>query len=70
MAEGPWHCTVRPPPSSCSVDPYLFENFKTDDGDFLKAKFRAFKFPQSPFVLFKVREAIKRKKQINYGFFP
>merc|ERR1711879_1082657 len=25
----------------------------TSDGDFLKAKFRAFKFPQSPFVLFK-----------------
>lgn len=39
--------------NGCSVDPYLFENFKTDDGDFLKAKFRAFKFPQSPFVLFK-----------------
>ena len=38
----------------CSVDPYLFENFETSDGDFLKAKFRAFKFPQSPFVLFKV----------------
>lgn len=36
------------------MDPYLFENFETQDGDFLKAKFRAFKFPQSPFVLFKV----------------
>jgi len=39
--------------NGCSVDPYLFENFQTQDGDFLKAKFRAFKFPQSPFVLFK-----------------
>jgi len=39
--------------NGCSVDPYLFENFETSDGDFLKAKFRAFKFPQSPFVLFK-----------------
>ena len=27
----------------CSVDPYLFENFVSVDGDFLKAKFRAFK---------------------------
>lgn len=39
--------------NGCSVDPYLFENFQTQDGDFLKAKFRAFKFPQSSFVLFK-----------------
>jgi len=39
--------------NGCSVDPYLFENFVTQDGDFLKAKFRAFKFPESPFVLFK-----------------
>ena len=37
----------------CSVDPYLFENFVTSDGDYLKAKFRAFKFPESSFVLFK-----------------
>ena len=37
----------------CSVDPYLFENFVTTDGDYLKAKFRAFKFPESSFVLFK-----------------
>ena len=37
----------------CSVDPYLFENFVTSDGDYLRAKFRAFKFPESPFVLFK-----------------
>ena len=37
----------------CSVDPYLFENFATSDGDYLRAKFRAFKFPESPFVLFR-----------------
>ena len=35
------------------MDPYLFENFVTSDGDFLRAKFRAFKFPESSFVLFK-----------------
>jgi len=39
--------------NGCSVDPYLFENFITSDGDYLKAKFRAFKFPESSFVLFK-----------------
>lgn len=37
----------------CSVDPYLFENFKTVDGDFLNAKFRAFKFPESTYVQFR-----------------
>lgn len=40
--------------SSCSVDPYLFENFRTDNGDQLSAKFRAFKFPDSSYVQFKV----------------
>lgn len=39
---------------SCSVDPYLFENFRTDNGDMLSAKFRAFKFPDSSYVQFKV----------------
>lgn len=39
--------------SRCSVDPYLFENFKTVDGDFLNAKFRAFKFPESTYVQFR-----------------
>jgi len=39
--------------NGCSVDPYLFENFVSVNGDFLKAKFRAFKFPESNFVLFK-----------------
>jgi hypothetical protein len=36
------------------VDPFLFENFvSADGGDNLRAKFRAFKFPESNFVLFK-----------------
>jgi len=39
--------------NGCSVDPYLFENFNTEDGDFLKAKFRAFKFPDSTYVQFR-----------------
>ena len=39
--------------NGCSVDPYLFENFGTSDGDYLRAKFRAFKFPESSFVLFR-----------------
>lgn len=37
----------------CSVDPYLFEHFNTVDGDFLSAKFRAFKFPESTYVQFR-----------------
>jgi hypothetical protein len=39
--------------SRCSVDPFLFENFFTTDGDVLRAKFRAFKFPDSTYVQFK-----------------
>lgn len=39
--------------NGCAVDSYLFENFNTDDGDFLTAKFRAFKFPDSNYVQFK-----------------
>ncbi|XP_065084526.1 uncharacterized protein qsm [Ochlerotatus camptorhynchus] len=39
--------------NGCSVDPYLFENFNTVDGDLLTAKFRAFKFPDSTFVQFR-----------------
>lgn len=42
------HFAVR-----CSVDPYLFENFYTVNGDFLTAKFRAFKFPESTYVQFR-----------------
>ncbi|KAI4495849.1 hypothetical protein M0802_008255 [Mischocyttarus mexicanus] len=39
--------------NGCSVDPYLFENFNTVNGDFLTAKFRAFKFPESTYVQFR-----------------
>lgn len=35
------------------MDPYLFENFLTERGDLLRAKFKAFKFPETNFVLFK-----------------
>ncbi|XP_034951593.1 uncharacterized protein [Chelonus insularis] len=38
--------------NGCSVDPYVFENFNTVNGDYLTAKFRAFKFPESTFVQF------------------
>jgi len=37
----------------CSIDNYLFGNFKTTDGDNLSAGFRAFKFPETNYVLFK-----------------
>lgn len=37
----------------CTVDPYLFENFNTIDGDTLSAKFKAFKFPDSSYVQFR-----------------
>ncbi|XP_034477935.1 uncharacterized protein LOC117784335 [Drosophila innubila] len=37
----------------CTVDPYLFENFNTIEGDILSAKFKAFKFPDSSYVQFR-----------------
>ncbi|CAB3223123.1 unnamed protein product [Arctia plantaginis] len=39
--------------NGCSVDPYLFDNFVTTDGDTLTAKFKAFKFPDTTYVQFK-----------------
>lgn len=39
--------------NGCTQDNYVFENFKTKDGDFLTANFRAFKFPESNYLLFK-----------------
>ncbi|CAL8139916.1 unnamed protein product [Orchesella dallaii] len=39
--------------NGCSVDPYLFENFRTTDSDQLTAQFKAFKFPDSNYVLFR-----------------
>lgn len=39
--------------NGCSIDPYIFANFETEDeGKSLSAKFRAFKFPESNYVLF------------------
>lgn len=54
--------------NGCSVDPYLFENFVTDDGDFLKAKFRAFKFPDSSYVQFRgtVNVCLDRCKGVRF----
>lgn len=39
--------------NGCSVDPVLFDNFITTSGDFVSAKFRAFKFPETNYVLFR-----------------
>ncbi|CAG0892001.1 unnamed protein product [Cyprideis torosa] len=39
--------------NSCSLDTHLFEDFNTVDGDFLQARFRAFKFPETTYVEFK-----------------
>lgn len=39
--------------NGCSLDPYLFGNFESaDHGKSISARFRAFKFPDSSFVLF------------------
>ena len=39
--------------NGCSIDPYIFGNFETDDGgDSITARFRAFKFPESNYVMF------------------
>jgi len=45
--------TLKKTIQTCTVDPVLFENFLTEDGDLLRAKFQAFKFPETNFVLFK-----------------
>lgn len=54
----------------------MFENFNTVDGDFLTAKFRAFKFPDSTYVQFRgtVNACVDKCKgiqcsngQIGYG---
>ncbi|XP_066965961.1 uncharacterized protein qsm isoform X1 [Macrobrachium rosenbergii] len=39
--------------NGCSIDPVLFDNFVTEDGDLVSAKFRAFKFPETNYVLFR-----------------
>ncbi|XP_065369572.1 uncharacterized protein qsm [Calliphora vicina] len=60
----------------CTVDPYLFENFNTIDGDTLSAKFKAFKFPDSSYVQFRATVNVCLDKclgtqcsngQIGYG---
>ncbi|KAL4706283.1 hypothetical protein ACJJTC_017450 [Scirpophaga incertulas] len=38
--------------NGCSLDDHLFNNFQTSDGDLLVAKFRAFKFPDTTYVMF------------------
>jgi len=38
--------------NGCTIDPYLFENFLTEDGNLIRAQFKAFKFPESNFVRF------------------
>ncbi|XP_022657955.1 uncharacterized protein LOC111248989 [Varroa destructor] len=39
--------------NGCSIDPYIFSNFVTpDNGDSLSATFKAFKFPDSNYVMF------------------
>ncbi|XP_058457471.1 uncharacterized protein LOC131434605 isoform X2 [Malaya genurostris] len=55
--------------NGCSVDPYLFENFNTVDGDLLTAKFRAFKFPESTYVQFRgtVNVCVDRCKGVSCG---
>lgn len=52
----------------CSVDPYLFENFNTVDGNFLMAKFRAFKFPDSTYVQFRGTVNVCLDKCKGVGF--
>lgn len=56
--------------NGCSVDPFLFENFNTQDGDFLAAKFRAFKFPESTYVQFRgtVNVCLDRCKGVSDFF--
>jgi len=49
----PLGVTLKKTIQTCTVDPVLFENFLTEDGDLLRAKFQAFKFPETNFVLFK-----------------
>ncbi|OTF82134.1 hypothetical protein BLA29_004878, partial [Euroglyphus maynei] len=39
--------------NGCSIDPYIFGNFESNDGgDSISARFRAFKFPESNYVMF------------------
>lgn len=54
----------------CSIDPYIFANFETEDGGkSVSAKFRAFKFPDTNYVLFvgTVNVCIKSCLPVNCG---
>ncbi|XP_073845259.1 uncharacterized protein [Musca autumnalis] len=42
----------------CTVDPYLFENFILTPQNTLQGKFRAFKFPNTPYVQFRANVRI------------
>ncbi|TMW45184.1 hypothetical protein DOY81_009736, partial [Sarcophaga bullata] len=46
----------------CTVDPYLFENFNLTSTNSLKSKFRAFKFPNTLYVQFKINVEICLKR--------
>ncbi|XP_037891408.1 uncharacterized protein LOC119638612 isoform X2 [Glossina fuscipes] len=44
--------------NGCTVDPYLFDNFNLTENEYLLAKFRAFKFPDSSYVQFRANVQI------------
>ena len=44
------------------MDPYLFENFNLTSTNSLKSKFRAFKFPNTLYVQFKINVEICLKR--------
>lgn len=44
------------------MDPYLFENFNLTSYNSLKSKFRAFKFPNTLYVQFKINVEICLKR--------
>ncbi|KAG8179993.1 hypothetical protein JTE90_007961 [Oedothorax gibbosus] len=56
--------------NGCSIDPYIFGNFETPDaGKSLYSKFRAFKFPDSNYVLFvgTVNVCLKQCRGVQCG---
>ncbi|GIX69310.1 ZP domain-containing protein [Caerostris darwini] len=56
--------------NGCSIDPYIFGNFETPDaGKTLYSKFRAFKFPDSNYVLFvgTVNVCLKQCRGVQCG---
>lgn len=56
--------------NGCSIDPYIFGNFETPDGGkTLYSKFRAFKFPDTNYVLFvgTVNVCLKQCRGVQCG---